>query len=194
MKRVLHSLAATLAAFAIALPSISAAVPASRVTERSDPGPDRSALIAERQQRTWQQLSGSICTGCITAANRVAPVNYDKPSLIELAQPAPGVKTATHRPRAEVRLAQLRKRYARLQRRDRRRLALRAHPVRLAKRLHLRKLAQLHRAPVAWPVGSSRVAYRLPEPPVERPWVPQDDDRWHAITILPASSQRPRRS
>ncbi|MCJ2144234.1 hypothetical protein [Methylobacterium sp. E-066] len=193
MKRVLHSLAATLAAFAIALPSISVAIPASRAPEQPNPGPDRSALIAERQQRTWQQLSGSICTGCITAANRVAPVNYDKPSLIAPAQPAPRVKIATRRPRAKVRLAQLSKRYARLQRHHRRRLALQAHPVRLAKRLPPRKLAQFHRAPVAWPIGSSRVAYRLPEPPVERPWVPQDDDRWHA-TILPASSLRSRRS
>ena len=100
---------------------------------------------------------------------------------------------AARRPRAKVRLAQLRKRYARLQRHDRRRIAARARPVRLAKRLPPRKLAHLQTAPVAWPVGSIPVAYRLPERPVERPWVPQDDNRWHA-TILPASSLRPRRS
>lgn len=193
MKRAVHSFAATLAAFAIAWPSISGAVPAGRVTAQPKSGPDRSAIIAERQQRTWQQLSGSICTGCITAANRVATVSYDKPSLIQLAQPAPRVQTATRRPRAKMRLAQLRKRYARLHRHDRRRLALRAHPVRLAKRLPPRRLAQLHTLPVAWTVGSMPVAYRLPEPPGERPWMPQDDNRWHA-TILPASSLRPRRS
>ncbi|MCJ2123174.1 hypothetical protein [Methylobacterium sp. J-077] len=193
MKSVVHSLAAALAAFAVALPSLSAAAPASPTAGQPGTGVDRSALIAERQQRTWQQLSGSICTGCITAANRVAPVSYDKPSLIALAQPVPRLETVARRPRATVRLAQLRKRYARLQRRDRRRFAVRAHPLRLAKRLHPRKLAQFHTAPVTWPVGSMPVAYRLLERPVEQPWVPQDDNRWHA-TILPASSLHPRRS
>ncbi|MGU3407729.1 hypothetical protein [Methylobacterium brachiatum] len=193
MTRVAHSWMAALSAFAIALPSISAALPASRSADHAGAGIDRAGLIAERQQQRWQQLSLSICTGCITVANRVAPVSYDKPSLAELARPNPRVTMAARRPRAKVRLAQLRKRYARLQRHDRRRIAARARPVRLAKRLPPRKLAHLQTAPVAWPVGSIPVAYRLPERPVERPWVPQDDNRWHA-TILPASSLRPRRS
>ncbi|MCJ2056795.1 hypothetical protein MKL09_09525 [Methylobacterium sp. J-048] len=193
MTRVAHSLMAALAAFAIALPTLSAAVPASRHPEHPEPAGDRSALIAERQQRTWQQLSGSICNGCITAANRVAPVSYDKPSLVALAQPSQPVRTVSRRPRATVRLAHIRKRYARLQRRDRRRLALRAHPVRLAKRLHPRKFARHDTVAVAWPAGSIRVAYRLPERPVEQPRVPRNDNRWHA-TILPPASMRPRRS
>ncbi|TXN03930.1 hypothetical protein FV242_09420 [Methylobacterium sp. WL64] len=204
MKSVAHSLIAALAAFAVLSPSIVAAVPAGRSAEQPRPAVDRSALIAERQQRTWQQLSGSICTGCITVANRVAPVSYDKPSLVELAQRPTRLATAARRPRAKVRLAQLRrakmrvaqirlaqmrKRYARLHRHDRRRLAAGAHPVRLAKRPPPRTLALAG----GLPVGPIQVEYRLPEHPVERPWVPQDDNRWHA-TILPASSVRPRRS
>lgn len=199
MKSVAHSLMAALAAFAVLSPSIVAAVPAGRSAEQPRPAVDRSALIAERQQQRWQQLSGSICAGCITVANRVAPVSYDKPSLVELAQRPTRLATASGRPRAKVRLAQLRraqirlaqmrKRYARLHRHDRRRLAAGAHLVRLAKRPPPQTLALQG----GLPVGPIRVEYRLPEHPVERPWVPQDDNRWHA-TILPASSVRPRRS
>ena len=205
MNSAVRTLIAALTAIAIALPSVSAAVPASRSAEQPGIAGDRSAIIAERQQRTWLQLSGSICTGCINAANRVAPVSYDKPSVIALAQSSPRLQSVSRRVRAKVRFAHVRTRYARLQRRDRRRIAIRTHPVRIAKRLHRRIFARHHVAPdvrqvarqvarpIVWPVGLIRVEDRLPERPAGRPWVPQDDNRWHT-TILPAATMRSRRS
>lgn len=197
MKSVARVITVLLTVVAMAAPSIGAPIGHDRRSERQRSKVDQPSAVdtsfAERQERLWRKLSGSICTGCITSANRVAPVSYERPSLIDLAQALPPrTQVAARKPRAKVRVAYLRKRYARLHRRNRTRIAARLHWRQIARTAMLRKYAHRTTVPIftiGWPGFDNRPRVL----PIERPGTPRDDGRRHE-TILSVPEVRPRRS
>lgn len=204
MHRVVRAFTGVLVAAAMATPSFGAPVASDAARARRS---DEASLVnaiarqeasVERQAKAWSRLAGSICVGCITSANRVAPMSFER------AAPAQTVAAKVEPVRSAIRTAQVprrfvqlrRKHYAKMHRRDRLRLALRArrlHIAAVAKRRALR-MAMLRRhihprvtttiIPAYLPGATSRV-YRIP---VDRPWTPNDDGRWRE-TILPTATR-----
>lgn len=198
MKSAAQVMTVLLTVVAMAAPSIGAAIGQDRRSERQQSKLDQpsavDASVVERQERLWRRLSGSICTGCITSANRVALVSYERPSLIDLAQAKPPrTQVAARKPRAKMRVAYLRKRYARLHRRNRTRIAARLHRRQIARTAMLRKSAHRNTVPPIFTIGWSGFDDRPRVLPIERPGTPRDDDRRHE-TILSVPEVRPRRS
>lgn len=154
----------------------------------------KDTTFIDRQEKMWGRLSASICSGCITAANRVAPSSYEKPGSTPVAEAKlETVKTAVRTAATPRRFVQLKKRYAKHNRRERLRLAARARlrTAMLAKRraLHVAALKRRHPAPAraafvpAYEARSINTVYRIP---TDQPFTPRDDGRWHE-TILPTA-------
>lgn len=203
MHRVIRSVTAAAVTIAVVTPSIEGARAGG--SNREAVYADRGSAISKdtafmtRQEKMWGRLSASICAGCITAANRVAPVSYERPGDKPVAEARiETVKVAVRRASAPRKFVQLKKRYAKHHRRERLRLAARARLRATVARRHALRLAALkrrHHAPVratfvpAYEVGSVNTVYRIP---ADQPFTPRDDGRWHE-TILP-SATRLRRS
>lgn len=198
MKSAAHVMAVFFAVVAMAAPTLGEPLRQSRTPERQHAGYDKAGGVdtsfVERQDRLWRKLSSSICTGCITSANRVAPVSYEKPKVVDLskAQPA-NVQVAVRKLRSKVRIAHLRKRYAHLHRRNRIRIAARHRRMQIATAARIGKYALHNSASPILSIGWSGFDDRTRVLPIEKPEAPRDDDRRHE-TILPASEVRPRRS
>ncbi|WP_342165796.1 hypothetical protein [Methylobacterium sp. SD21] len=154
----------------------------------------KDTTFIDRQEKMWGRLSASICSGCITAANRVAPSSYEKPGSTPVAEAKlETVKTAVRTAATPRRFVQLKKRYAKHNRRERLKLAARARlrTAMLAKRraLHVAALKRRHPAPAraafvpAYEARSINTVYRIP---TDQPFTPRDDGRWHE-TILPTA-------
>lgn len=203
MQRIVRASTALLVSFAVVLPTIEAPHAGesrkSYASEREANSAADSSFI-DRQQKMWGRLSASICTGCITATNRVAPVNYDRLgfAVAAAAKTSPAkletVRTAVGTPASPRKFVALKKRYAKHHRRDRLRLTARARlrAAMLAKRraMHVAALRRRpHHAPVratfvpAYDVRAVSTVYRVP---AGVPATPRDDGRWHE-TILPVS-------
>lgn len=213
MYPVIRSLTAALVAAALATPSLGAPrKPGSEQgpsagTEGVESALARESATVERQQKRWSRLSASICTGCITAANRVAPSNYERTEVnpiagakVIAAANVEHIKTALRLNPTPHKFVNLRKHYAKLHRRDRRRLAARKHHLRLAMRArrHAARLAAARRKRFgivqakfvpAYRTGFENRVYRVP---VDRPFMPLEDSPIYE-TILP-TSVRPQRS
>lgn len=203
MQRIVRASTALLVSFAVVLPTIEA--PQARENRKSyaserdaNSGVDTSFI--DRQQKMWGRLSTSICAGCITATNRVAPVNYDRPgtAVVAAVNTPPAkletVRTAVRTAVTPRKFVALKKRYAKHHRRERLRLAARARQraAILAKKraMHVAALRRRpHQAPVratfvpAYDVRSVHTVYRVP---AGLPATPRDDGRWHE-TILPVA-------
>ncbi|MCJ2015430.1 hypothetical protein [Methylobacterium sp. J-076] len=197
MRPAFRTLTAALLVAATAAPSLGAPQGAGHGRPAADgdrdSAPASQTATLDRHENLWGKLSASICVGCITAANRVAPPSYERPGATAVAEAkAEPIKTASRVAAAPRKFVQLRKRYAALHRRDRRRLAARARILRAAMHAKRRALrlaaAQRHRSvhaqaalvPAYGPGFENRV-YRIP---VDPPWTPGDDGRWRE-TILP---------
>ncbi len=204
MHRVIRSVTAAVVTMAVVTPSLDLAQAAGANKQSQTAG--RAAVEAkdttyiDKQEKMWGRLSASICSGCITAANRVAPSSYEKPGSTPVAEAKlETVKTAVRTAATPRRFVQLKKRYAKHNRRERLRLAARARwrTAMLAKRraLHIAALKRRHPAPAraafvpAYDARSINTVYRIP---TDQPFTPSDDGRWHA-TILP-TALRMRRS
>ena len=197
MHRVIRSVTAALVTVAVVTPSLAAPQTAISKSRGQDVGRNAveaqdSAFIA-RQEKMWRQLSASICSGCITASNRVAPVSYERAGSAPVAEAKiETVRTAIRTGATARKFVQLKKRYAGHHRRERLRLAAlaRLRAALMKRRAHrLAALKRRHVAPVraafvpAYEARSSNVVYRIPTDP---PFTPRDDGRWHE-TILPAA-------
>lgn len=204
MHPAIRSLAAAILVAAIATPSF--ASPRSGMSNRGRDAIERDgesvlareSATVDRQEKMWTHLSASICVGCITAANRVAPSTYERTAANPIAGAkviAAGnvehIKTILSQNPTPRRFVNMKKRVAKLHRRDRRRLAARAHRLRLAMRVkrHAAHLAAFRAAPATRPhrigavqaiflpvyeAGMESRVYRIP---VDQPWAPQDDGR-----------------
>lgn len=198
MHRVIRSVTAAFVTMAVVTPSLDVAQAAGANKQPQNTG--RAAVEAkdttfiDRQEKMWGRLSASICSGCITAANRVAPSSYEKPGSMPVAEAKlETVKTAVRTAATPRRFVQLKKRYAKHNRRERLRLAARARlrTAMLAKRraLHVAALKRRHPAPAraafvpAYEARSINTVYRIP---TDQPFTPRDDGRWHE-TILPTA-------
>ncbi len=135
MQRIIRASTALLVSFAVVLPTVEAPqAQESRKPAASERDANSAADTAfiDRQQKMWGRLSASICTGCITATNRVAPGNYDRPgtALVAAVKTSPAkletVQTAVRTAAAPRKFVALKKRYAKHHRRERLRLAARA--------------------------------------------------------------------
>jgi hypothetical protein len=218
MTPVIRSVTAAFVVLAMAAPSVGAPLSSHRDRETKiadlESATDRHEAQIDRQQKDWTKLSATICAGCITAANRVAPLNIERPGFHTAsvaAQPltaakAEQVKTGIRTITTPKRFAQLNKRYARLHKRERQRLALRArqqHAAALLKRRQLRAAAlRRHmQRPVtaklapslvpAYVLDSAMPVYRIP---VDRPAIPAEDGRWRETILPTGNSGRLRRT
>jgi hypothetical protein len=218
MTPVIRSVTAALVVVAMAAPSVGAPLSSRRDRDAKAPemesAIDRQGATIDRQRNEWTKLSASICSGCITAANRVAPLKLDRPGdavTTAAAQPvttakAEQIKTAARTVATPRKFAQLKKRYARLHKRERQRLALRArqqHAAALLKRRQLRAAAlrrHMQRpvaskvAPVlvpAYALGSEMRVYRIP---VDLPTTPVNDSRWRETVLPTTNTSRLRRT
>lgn len=205
MQRTIRASTALLVSFAVVLPTIEA--PKAQESRKSyaserDANSAADTAFIDRQQKMWGRLSASICTGCITATNRVAPVNYDRPgtALVSAVKTSPAkletVQTAVRTAAAPRKFVALKNRYAKHHRRERLRLAARARQraAMLAKKraMHVAALRRRHHhVPVratfvpAYDVRSVNTVYRVP---AGLPATPRDDGRWHE-TILPVATR-----
>lgn len=198
MKSAAHVLAVIVTVVAMTAPTVGAPLRQDRDPQPRPSKIDRSTGVetafVERQERLWRKLSGSICAGCITSANRVAPVSYERPNLTDLAQAQTArVQVVARKPRAKVKLAYLRKRYARLHRRNRSRIAARPRRVLVTTAAPIRKYAGHSSVSSVLSPGWVGFDTRTRAIPIERPEAPHDDGRRHE-TILSVSEARPRRS
>lgn len=218
MHPAIRSLTATILCVAIASPSLAGPRTGGPDRGRAAIEGEREAVLAresatvDRQEKLWTHLSASICVGCITAANRVAPSTYER----TVANPIAGakviaaanvvhIKTAISQNPTPRKFVNMKKRVAKLHRRDRRRLAARAHQLRLAMQAkrHAARLAavrataavQLHKiGPVQatfLPVYKAGIESRVYRIPVDQPWAPQDDGRvFETFRPVPTRSRR----
>lgn len=198
MHRVIRLLTAAVVSGAVVMSSLE--MPHAAEAKRPIANAERDAAMTHdtafitRQEKMWGRLSASICSGCITTANRVAPVSYEKPGSAPITEAKiETVKTAVRKAAPPRRYARLQARYAQHHRRDRLRLAARARlrAAALAKRRALRFAAlKRHRHASlratfvpAYEARSVNVVYRVP---ADMPFTPRDDGRWRE-TILPTT-------
>ncbi len=200
MHPVIRSVTAAVVTVAVVAPTLEVAQAAGRNRDVSnaelDAANTKSAAFVARQEKMWGRLSASICTGCITAANRVAPMNFERQGDRPVAEARiETVKVAVRKAATPRRFVQLKKRFAKYHRRERLRLAARARMRAALARRHALRLAALkrrHHATVvratfvpAYDVSSVHTVYRFPFDP---PFTPRDDGRWHE-TILPSATR-----
>lgn len=205
MYTAIRSLTAALLIAAMAIPSLGAPGKSEAGQGRHAGTKDpesvlvRESATVERQQKIWSHLSASICAGCITAANRVAPSTYERtePSPIAGARVIAAanvehIKTALRSNPTPRKFVTLKKHYAKLHRRDRKRLAARRHQLRLALRAkrHAAHLAAIRRKRLgivqarfvpAYRAGSEKRVYRVP---VDQFGLPPEGGRAYE-TIIP---------
>ena len=197
MRHVANFMTVTVTVVAMVAPSIGANLnqqhgtrqheAVSRLQDRAD------TFMVDRQDRLWRKLSGTICAGCITSANRVPLVSYDKPNLADVAKAQPSaVKTVAQQFRATSKITHLRKRYARLHRRSRLRIVAQRHKVKNTKVAILNKKLPRGAVLPVQSIGWSGFNDRSHVLPTELPHTPHDDGPIHS-TILIVSEARPRK-